>query len=572
MVRSKQDPLGVYLHDQEAVANRYVMKCFTVTMVVFSLTFILNLIGVFVIEQRLMLYAFFPSLLVYLIVFTVTRLVPLSRRFLKYFILSGLALFLTIIGIFLTYHVIIVPILLFLCATLYSSKRVMRYAYLLTITNTLLTVYGGYYFGLCDANMALLTTTPLQNYVVDGQFTLTAVNSDPLLTLLLFFVVPRVLIYIAFAAVCSSIFDIVRKNVEKAQRAAELERFQAELERKVREQTEEIRAHEQKLEDLFVRTTAALTEAVDAKDHYTSGHSARVAEYAVMIAARMGKSPEEQKEIYRAGLLHDIGKIRIPAGIINKPGRLTDEEYNLIKIHPPTGYHILREISSDGLIAVAAKHHHERYDGGGYPNGLSGKKIPEIARIIGVADAYDAMTSHRSYRAALPQDVVRGEIINGMGTQFDPDIAKIMVQMIDEDRDYTLKQAAPTKKCILTIDSDLDTGKSIADIMSGDPLYEVTTAQSADAALALLEQHTVHLILLDLSILKTDGQACLAALRAQYQGPVVLLSSDNTLDISTVLSEYGCDDYITKPFLPILAQEIICSLTERPALAGISPE
>ena len=162
MVRSKQDPLGVYLHDQEAVANRYIMKCFTVTMVVFSLTFILNLIGVFVIEQRLMLYAFFPSLLVYLIVFTVTRLVPLSRRFLKYFILSGLALFLTIIGIFLTYHVIIVPILLFLCATLYSSKRVMRYAYLLTITNTLLTVYGGYYFGLCDANMALLTTTPLQ--------------------------------------------------------------------------------------------------------------------------------------------------------------------------------------------------------------------------------------------------------------------------------------------------------------------------------------------------------------------------------------------------------------------------
>lgn len=551
------------LQDQEYTANRYVMKCFGVTMLVFALTFLLNVIGVFVIQQRLMICAFVPSVIIYLLVFVATRFVSLSNPKVKYFILFSIALMFTVAGVFLTYHVVLVPVLLFLCATLYSSRAVMRYTYLLTVLSTVVTVYGGYYFGLCDANMTLLTTNRMQDYVLNGQFILTQVNTEPLVSLFLFFVMPRCLIYIAFLAVCGSIYEIVKKNVEKARHAAELEHFQAELENKVNEQTEEIRNQQKKLEGLFVQTITALSEAVDANDRYTSGHSTRVAEYAYLIAERMGKSKEEQEEIYRAGLLHDVGKIRIPADIINKPGRLTEEEFNIIRIHPATGYHILRGISEDSLIAVAAKYHHERYDGKGYPNGLSGKKIPEIARIIGIADAYDAMTSNRSYRNALPQEVVRGEIEKCKGTQFDPDIAEIMLQMIDEDKDYLLKQAESVRRTIMAVDSEAANGQAIADIMSDEPMYEVVSVENGTQALEVLERQSVDVILLDFKTLKADGLKTLGSIREMYQGPLVLMSGDNTLDISTVLSEYGCDDYITKPLLPLLVKEIIYNMTKR---------
>ena len=427
---------------QEYTINNYVVWCFTVTALVFTLVFVLNLIGVFVVEQKLMMCAYIPSLIIYLIMLITTRFVSLDNPKVKYFLLLSVAAVITIMGVFITYHVIMVPILLFLFATLYSSKKVMWYVFVLNILSTIIAVYGGYYYGLCDANMVLLTQGALYNYVQDGVFTLTAVNANPAMTLFLYFVVPRCLAYLAFSSVFSSIFTILKRTTEKAKRTAELENFQIELENKVREQTEEIRRQQKKMEDLYTQTITALSEAVDAKDRYTSGHSRRVAEYSYMIAERMGKSPEEREEIYRAGLLHDMGKLRIPAEIINKPGKLTDEEYNIIKIHPATGYHILRGISEDRFIAVAARYHHERFDGKGYPNGISGENIPEIARIIGVADAYDAMTSNRSYRNALPQDVVRSEIERCKGTQFDAQVADVMLQMIDEDKDYVLKQAA----------------------------------------------------------------------------------------------------------------------------------
>ena len=198
--------------------------------------------------------------------------------------------------------------------------------------------------------------------------------------------------------------------MNKVRTNLEMEKFQTELEQKVEEQTVELRNQQEKRRKLYIQTITALSDAVDAKDRYTSGHSKRVAKYAQMIAAKMGKSIEEQQKIYQAGLLHDIGKIRVPADIINKPGKLTDEEFNIIKLHPITGYRILESVSDDGFIAIAAKYHHERYDGKGYPNGLKGETIPEVARILGVADSYDAMASNRSYRNALPQSAVRAKM------------------------------------------------------------------------------------------------------------------------------------------------------------------
>ncbi len=179
----------------------------------------------------------------------------------------------------------------------------------------------------------------------------------------------------------------------------DLNHLQKNLAKEVKKKTEEN-------EKQFTRFVQSLANAIDAKDRYTSGHSQRVANYAVMIAERMGKDDDYLQVVYYAGLLHDVGKIRIPEGVINKPGKLTDDEFDSIRIHSVSGFHILRDIHNDERIAYGAKYHHERYDGTGYPNGLEGDNIPEIARIIAVADAYDAMASERSYRKVLPLSLI----------------------------------------------------------------------------------------------------------------------------------------------------------------------
>ena len=193
-------------------------------------------------------------------------------------------------------------------------------------------------------------------------------------------------------------------------------------------------------ERLSFHVVQTLAEAIDAKDTYTNGHSSRVAQYAREIARRAGYDKEDQEQIYMLGLLHDVGKIGVPDAVINKPGRLNDDEFALIKTHPVTGARILHTIDEMPELMTGAKYHHERYDGRGYPEGLAGLDIPEEARIIGVADAYDAMTSNRSYRGSMDQQVVRQQIEQGMGTQFDPRFAKIMLQMMDEDVDYQMRE------------------------------------------------------------------------------------------------------------------------------------
>jgi putative nucleotidyltransferase with HDIG domain len=197
---------------------------------------------------------------------------------------------------------------------------------------------------------------------------------------------------------------------------------------------------EKNIHRLFEQTATALANAIDAKDQYTHGHSTRVAEYSRKIAEHYGKSPAECDEIYQIALLHDVGKIGIDESIINKDGKLTDEEYATIKQHPVLGAQILKSITEYPNLIIGAKYHHERYDGKGYPDRLKGDDIPEIARIISVADAYDAMTSKRSYRAPIPQQTVREEIVKGSGTQFDPKFAKIMQHLIDLDSEYEMKE------------------------------------------------------------------------------------------------------------------------------------
>ncbi len=228
--KRKKDDISLYLEDKEFIANTYVMKCFTVTMGIYVTAFILNILNIFIIDPGVMRQGFFPSMVFYLLTLLMTKTVSLSNPKVKYVLFFSLIFVLTIMGVSITYHVILATLLPFLCATLYSSKGVMRYVYALTVVSTIVIVYGGYYYGLCDANMALLTTGRLQEYVMDGQFILTQVNANPHISLLLFFVLPRCLIYVAYMEVCSSIFKVVSGSLEKAKLTAELEKAKTEAE------------------------------------------------------------------------------------------------------------------------------------------------------------------------------------------------------------------------------------------------------------------------------------------------------------------------------------------------------
>ena len=219
----------------------------------------------------------------------------------------------------------------------------------------------------------------------------------------------------------------------RVRHTVELSRLQLNLEQEVAKKTKE-------MESLFLHVVQSLADAIDAKDTYTNGHSDRVARYAREIAKRYGYSSSDQDNIYIMGILHDVGKIGVPDAVINKPAKLTDDEFALIKNHPVMGARILKNIKELPKLFTGARWHHERFGGGGYPDGLTGADIPEEARIIAVADAYDAMTSRRSYRDPLPQAAVRAEIEKGAGVQFDPAFAKIMIEMIDEDVAYEMRE------------------------------------------------------------------------------------------------------------------------------------
>lgn len=186
----------------------------------------------------------------------------------------------------------------------------------------------------------------------------------------------------------------------------------------------------QKLEKAYMESIETLRYTVEAKDPYTKGHSDRVAQYSILIGKKMGLSEEEQRTLLIGGLFHDIGKIGVPDTILRKPDKLTDDEYSEIKNHPSIGAHILAPATIFKEIIPIVKHHHEKYDGKGYPSQLKGEEIPLFARIAALADTFDAMTSKRTYRDELPLDTVIAEIERCKGTQFDPNIADIFLDIL----------------------------------------------------------------------------------------------------------------------------------------------
>ena len=198
----------------------------------------------------------------------------------------------------------------------------------------------------------------------------------------------------------------------------------------VRHKTEQSLKRQLEYKNITVESIQAIARTIDAKDEYTNGHSIRVGAYSKIIAENLGMSSDEVDNIYYIALLHDIGKIAIPDSILNKPGRLTDEEFAVMKSHTTRGAAILKGISTIPQIIEGAKSHHEKYDGSGYPEGIKGEDIPFVARIICCADCFDAMASKRVYKEPFSLDVITSEFERCAGTQFDPQISRVVIDLI----------------------------------------------------------------------------------------------------------------------------------------------
>lgn len=188
---------------------------------------------------------------------------------------------------------------------------------------------------------------------------------------------------------------------------------------------------------------------------------------------------------------------------------------------------------------------------------MRGENIPEHARIIGVADTYDAMASNRSYRNALAQDVIRSELVNGRGTQFDPQIADIMIQMVDEDTEYQMRQSEDLQKTILVVDDEIINIRLVTSIFRDQSVYRLISAKSGEKALEILQSHAVDLVLLDIEMPGMDGFETLKQIKERYDIPVVFMTATKQLAAINRAREMGVEDYITKPFMPQILLETV---------------
>jgi len=231
--------------------------------------------------------------------------------------------------------------------------------------------------------------------------------------------------------------EIKRLNTVAREQNFKLQDMNRNLEGKVRQRTKQLALKNQELSTAYIQTIRALAEAIDAKDHYTRGHSERVAVYASRMARRMNLRKELVERVYFSGLLHDVGKIGIPDAIITKPSRLSKEEYLEMQKHPEIGAKILEPVQFLKHIIPCVRHHHEWFDGSssGYPMRLAGDQIPQPSRIIVVADTVEAMTSDRPYRKALPLEVVVRELHKYSGTQFDPKCVEAFLSLLEDEGD-----------------------------------------------------------------------------------------------------------------------------------------
>lgn len=310
-------------------------------------------------------------------------------------------------------------------------------------------------------------------------------------------------------------------------RNLELERRQKEMHRR-REQ----------MEKLSLQVLRTLSTTIETKDEYTRGHSHRVGEYAALIARELGWSQEEIINLKNTADLHDIGKIGVPDTILNKPTKLTEDEYIIIKDHTVIGAEILKNITLIPHAAEVARSHHERYDGTGYPDGLKGEDIPLYARVIAVADSYDAMSSRRIYRSALSRQEICEEIRSNQGKQFDPVIAEVFLRLLTEDRLQVQEADSTTPENADQPNMEFEIGKFVSDIM------QTMKAQEDSENFNFLTGLPM----------RNAGEKLAARLMEEHDGCLIFMDMDNLKQINDIYG-HKAGDRALKVFGSILASQ-----------------
>ena len=300
----------------------------------------------------------------------------------------------------------------------------------------------------------------------------------------------------------------------------------------------------------------SLSFALEANDRYTAGHSRRVTEFSLAIGRALHLSKEEMENLRWGSMLHDIGKIAVDPRIINKPRKLTREEYAQVMTHTMVGASIVGTVIANKDIIGIIEHHHDRYDGNGLNQILRGENIPFLARIVSVADAYDAMTSVRPYRSALSRETALAEINNGTGKQFDPTVAKAFVKLAPAD-------LVPQKKTILVVDDEPSIRMLAKSMLSSD--YTVIEATNGQEAVEITQREAPSVILMDILMPKKDGlQACheIKSNPATKSIPLIMLTAIDQELNRKLSAELGADQYIAKPFNPQEMLDVINKLLQ----------
>lgn len=292
---------------------------------------------------------------------------------------------------------------------------------------------------------------------------------------------------------------------------------------------EQVEKRKKQVETMALQMIQTLSTTIEAKDEYTRGHSHRVAEYSALIAKELGWSCKEVENLRNAAHLHDIGKIGVPDTILNKPAKLWDSEYEIIKSHTTIGADILKNITLIENVDEVARYHHERYDGKGYPLGLSGEDIPIQARIVAIADSFDAMNYKRIYRNSLPKDMIRKEIINNRGLQFDPKIADAFLKLLDENR-LEIEEDVPhiiAGKALseIEINKTMEAGQFVSDVM--DTIKKQNKVENLDYITGLPMRNT--------------GEILIAKKIQENPGYLVFLDMDNLKKINDIFGHRAGD-------------------------------
>ncbi|MBQ2744886.1 MAG: response regulator [Lachnospiraceae bacterium] len=604
--KKKYDDISAYISDREYTANKYVMKCFSITMLIYTIAFVLNILNIFIVDQNVIRKGYIPSLIIYILVFFSLRLVSLSNEKVKYVLLFTVEVVYTIMSVTITYHVVLVALIPFLCATLYSSKRVMKYIYFITVLSTIITVFGGYYFGLCDANMALLTTNTLPSYVDDGQFMLTEVNNNPIVTLSLFFVVPRCLIYIAFAYVCNSLVRIVSGSVEKAKLTAELERAKEEAENANRTKSQFIAkvSHEIRTP---VNAVMGMNEMIlrESKEANIKKYAHDVKDSSMALLSIINEILDSSKiesgmmEIvdanYHIGsLLNDLYnmiKVRakekdlelifdieqsIPSELYGDEKRIRQVLVNLLSNgvkYTEQGTVTLKVTCDiDGENAII---HYSVKDTG------IGIKEENIEKIYDAFKRVDVSRNRNVEGTGLGLNIAR-QFINLMGSElkiqseyekgseFSFDIVQKIISakplgdfrsrivQAEKERDYHTSFMAPKAKILVVDDNRLNL-KVFKSLLTQTQI-QVYEAESGMQCLDILKKQSFDIVFLDHMMPEMDGIETLNIIKSEKlcDGvPIIVLTANAIIGEREKYINSGFDDFLSKPIIPEKLEQMI---------------